>query len=101
VLFRSRREALLAYRRARQSIAALAFDAAREPLGRAVLLLARAHALQRGLAEPQDVRQALGAAFAGLWGDTLAVLRELLEEGGSPVALTRGRMPQVGGWTRC
>ncbi|MDR2850135.1 MAG: DEAD/DEAH box helicase [Verrucomicrobiota bacterium] len=92
-----RREALLAYRRARRLIAALAFDAARAPLEQAVLLLARASALQRGLAEPQDVRQALSAAYAGLWGDTLPVLGELLEENGSAVSVARILLPKFGG----
>jgi hypothetical protein len=92
-----RREAFAAYRRARQQIAALAFDAARAPLEQTVLLLARAYALQRGLAEPQDVRQALDASFVGLWGDTLDALGELLQEGGSPVAVVRALMPKFGG----
>ncbi|HRR33055.1 MAG TPA: DEAD/DEAH box helicase [Kiritimatiellia bacterium] len=92
-----RREALLAYRRARQAIAALAFDAARKPLEQAVLLLARAYALHHGLAQPESVRQALSDAFAALWGDTRPVLGELLEEGGSPVAVSRALMPKFGG----
>jgi superfamily II DNA or RNA helicase len=92
-----RREALLAYRRARQMIAALAFDAAREPLGQAVLLLARAYALHRGLDEPQNVRQALSAPFAGLWGDTLTGVGALLDPDGSPVAVSRALMPKFGG----
>jgi superfamily II DNA or RNA helicase len=92
-----RREAWLAYRRARQLIAALSFDAASEPLEQAVLLLARASALQRGLAEPRDVRQALSAPYAGLWGDAWTVLVELFETGGSPVAVSRALMPKFGG----
>ena len=92
-----RREALLAYRRARQAIAALAFDAAREPLDQAVLLLARAYALHRRLDQPESVRQALSDDFAALWGDARPALGELLEEGGSPVAVSRALMPKFGG----
>ncbi len=91
-----RREALLAYRRARHSIAALAFDAAREPLEQAVLLLARAYALHHGLGQPESVRQALAEGFSALWGDARPVLGELLEEGGSPVAVSRALMPKFG-----
>ncbi len=91
-----RREALLAYRRARQLIAALAFDAAREPLEQAVLLLAQAFALHRGLDKPESVCQALADDYDALWGDTRPVLDELLEESGSPVAVSRALMPKFG-----
>ncbi len=91
-----RREALLAYRRARQLIASLAFDAAREPLEQAVLLLARAYALHHGLAQPESVRQALSEDVSALWGDARPVLGELLEEGGSPVAVSRALIPKFG-----
>ena len=91
-----RREALLAYRRARQLIAALAFDAAREPLEQAVLLLAQAFALHRGLDKPESVRQALADDYDALWGDTRPVLDELLDEHGSPVAVSRALMPKFG-----
>ena len=84
-----RRQAAAAYLRARQLVASLSFDAARQPLEEAVILLARAYAVQRRLAEPQDVRQAVSETFAGLWGDTLPVLEELLASDGSPVAVAR------------
>ncbi len=92
-----RRQAATAYRRARQLLAGLAFDAARQPLEESVVLLARAYALPRRLAEPQDVRQAVSEAFAGLWGDTLPVLAELLTSDGSPVAVSRALMTKFGG----
>ena len=91
-----RREALLTYRRARQLIASLAFDAAREPLEQAVLLLAQAFALHRGLDKPESMRQALADDYDALWGDTRPVLDELLEESGSPVAVSRALMPKFG-----
>lgn len=91
-----RREALLAYRRARQLIAALAFDAAREPLEQAVLLLAQAFALHHGLDQPESVRQALADDYDAFWGDTRPVLDELLDEHGSPVAVSRALMPKFG-----
>ena len=92
-----KRQALAAYRRARQLVAALAFDAARQPLEQSVLLLARAYAAQKSLAEPQSVRQAVSADFAGLWGDTLPAIGELLESDGSPVAVSRALMTKFGG----
>lgn len=92
-----RRQAALAYRRARQLLASLSFDAARQPLEESVVLLGRAYAVQRRLAEPQDVRQAVSEPFAGLWGDTLAVLGELLASDGSPVAVSRALMTKFGG----
>jgi len=92
-----RRQALEAYRQARQLLASLAFDAARQPLERAVVALACAHAVQKKMAEPQNVSQALAAPFTGLWGDTLPVLGELLERDGSPVAVSRALMPRFGG----
>ena len=92
-----RRQAAVAYRRARQLVASLSFDAARQPLEEAVVLLARAYAVRRRLAEPQDVRQATSAAFTGLWGDTLPALGELLASDGSPVAVSRALMTHFGG----
>jgi len=95
---RLRRQAADAYREARKQVAALSFDAARQPLEQAVMLLARAYAVQKRMAEPQNVRQAVSAAFAGLWGDTLPVLgKELLEKDGSPVAVSRALMTKFGG----
>ncbi len=92
-----RRQAVDAYRRARQLVAALSFDAARQPLEQAVILLAHAYALQKKMAEPQSVRQAVSAEFAGLWGDTLPVMEELLESDGSTVAVSRALMTKFGG----
>lgn len=92
-----RRQAGLAFRRARQLLAGLSFDEAKAPLGEAVVLLARAYAVQRHWAEPQDVGQAVAAAFAPLWGDSLSTVRELLERDGSPVAVSRALMPRFGG----
>ncbi len=84
-----RRQAAAAFRRARQLVASLSFEAARQPLEESVVLLARAYAVQRRLAEPQEVRQAVSETFEGLWGDTLPVLGELLSADGSPVAVAR------------
>ena len=84
-----RRRAEMACRRARQLVASLSFDAARQPLEESVVLLARAYAMRRRLAEPQDVRQAVSETFTGLWGDTLQVIRQLLTSDGSPVAVAR------------
>lgn len=92
-----RRQAAEAFRLARQRVAALSFDAARQPLEQAVLLLARAYAVQKGMAEPQNIRQAVSTAYAGLWGDALPVLGELLQKDGSPVAVSRVLMPKFGG----
>lgn len=92
-----RRQAAEAYRRARKLLAELSFDAARQPLEQAVVLLARAYAVQRQEAEPQDVRQAVSAAFEGLWGDTLPALGELLTSDGSPVTVSRALMTKFGG----
>jgi hypothetical protein len=39
----------------------------------------------------------VSAAFAGLWGDTLPVLEELLNEDYSPVAVSRALMTKFGG----
>ena len=92
-----RRRAALAYRRARQLLASLSFEAARQPLEESVVLLAQAYAAQRRLGEPQSVRQAVSAAFTGLWGDTLPVVTQLLESDGSPVAVSRALMTKFGG----
>lgn len=92
-----RREAAMVFRRARQLLASLSFDAARQPLEESVILLARAYALQLHLAEPQDVRQAMSGPFVGLWGDTLPVLVELLSSDYSPVAVSRALMTKFGG----
>jgi hypothetical protein len=84
-----RARAAKAFQRARQCVARLAFDAAHAPLEEAVVCLARTYAVQRGLPEPQDVRQAVSAAFEGLWGDTRPIVTQLLESDGSPVSVTR------------
>ena len=84
-----RRQAKAAYRRAKQLVASLSFDEARQPLEESVVLLARSHAVRRRLAEPQDVRQAVSGPFAGLWGDTLPAVEELLASDGSPVSVAR------------
>ncbi len=92
-----RRQAAEAFRRARQLVAALSFDAARQPLEQSIVLLARAYAAQKKMAEPQNVRQALSGAFAGLWGDTLPAVAGLLESDGSPVTVSRALMTKFGG----
>ena len=91
-----RQQAKAAYRRAKQLVASLSFDEARQPLDESVVLLARAYALRRRFAEPQDVRQAVSEAFAGLWGDTLQVVRQLLASDGSPVAVARALDTKLG-----
>lgn len=92
-----RRQAALAFRRARQAVAGLAFEQARQPLEQSALLLARAFAAQRRMPEPQDVRQAVSEPFAALWGDTLPVVRELLASDGSAVAVVRALGTKFGG----
>ena len=92
-----RQQAAEAFRRARQLLAELSFDGARLPLEQAVLLLARAFAVQKGLAEPVTVRQAVSATYSGLWNDILPVLGELLDADGSPVAVSRALMTKFGG----
>ncbi|MDD4016378.1 MAG: DEAD/DEAH box helicase [Kiritimatiellae bacterium] len=91
-----RLQAAQAYRKARRLVSRLAFDASRQPLEESVVLLARAYAVQRHLAEPQNVRQALSDAYIGLWGDIRAVLQELLECEGSQVAVARVLMTKFG-----
>ncbi len=91
-----RRQAAQAYRKASHLVSRLAFDAARQPLEESVLLLAKAYAVQRQLAEPQNMRQALSEAYSGLWGDIRAVLQELLECEGSQVAVARVLMTKFG-----
>jgi hypothetical protein len=39
----------------------------------------------------------VSAEFAGLWGDTLPAIGELLESDGSPVAVSRALMTKFGG----
>jgi len=95
-VFELRRRAAMAFRRARQLVASLSFDAARRPLEDSVMLLACAYAAQRGLAEPRDVKQAIGDVFAELWGDTQPVLVQLLDSDGSPVSVVRALTTQFG-----
>ena len=91
-----REQAKQAFRQARRLMRQLAFDAAREPLESSMVLLARAFARQRRIAEPQHARQTLTEPYAGLWGDLLPVLREGFQES-SPVALSRALMAKFGG----
>jgi len=84
-----RERAAQAFQRARENVARLSFDAARTPLEESVLSLAQAYAAQRGLPEPQNVRQAFAGAFDRLWGDTRPALVQLLESDGSPVTVAR------------
>jgi hypothetical protein len=46
--------------------------------------------------QPESVRQALSAILRAL-GRARPALGELLEEGGSPVAVSRALMPKFGG----
>lgn len=92
----ARRQALEAYRQARRFLGALSFDAARQPLEQAVVGLARAYALQNRLPEPRTAGEAVSAAFAGLWGDTLSGVLEILDSEGSPVAVSRALMTKFG-----
>jgi superfamily II DNA or RNA helicase len=91
-----RERAAAAFRRARQLIARLSFDAARQPLEESVVALAGAYAVSHRQIAPQDVRQAFSGTFAGLWGDTLPVLAQLLEHDGSPVAVARALSTKIG-----
>lgn len=95
-VFALRRRAAMAFRRARQLVTSLSFDAAREPLEESVMLLACAYAVQHGLAEPQDVKQAIAETFAGVWGDTRPVLAQLLDSDGSPVSVVRALTTKFG-----
>ena len=93
-----RRRAVAVYRKARRLIAGLSFDQAREPISDALILLARAYAVEKDLVEPLDVTESLETRFAPLWGDAYEVLiREVLAQDGSPALASRVLAPFFGG----
>ena len=92
-----RRQAAAVYGKARRAIAALAFDTAGQPLCEAVLLLARAWALEHKTPEPRTVQEAVGERFSALWGGSAELLANLAEPGTDPVVIARCLMPFFGG----
>ncbi|MBO4286673.1 MAG: hypothetical protein J5985_00725, partial [Kiritimatiellae bacterium] len=92
-----RRQAAAVYGKARRAIAALAFDTAGQPLCEAVLLLARAWAIEHKTPEPRTAREAVGERFSALWGGSAELLADLAEPETDPVVIARCLMPFFGG----